>query len=119
MGPEKRFEEKIKHFLDDQGAWYVKFFANRNTRSGIPDLLCCVNGYFVGVEVKAEDGEPTALQIHHCTEIRLSGGFAFIVYPSGFEQFKRFIADLKQETYTRDLPLILKEDKHGKKRQGV
>lgn len=108
MAEEKRYETKIKRFLDEEGAWYVKYFANRNTRSGVPDILACVNGYFVAIEVKAQNGHATALQIHHCTEIRLAGGFAFILYPSGFEEFKKFIEALKRDEFTRDMPLILK-----------
>lgn len=108
MAQEKNFEQKIKRFLDEEGAWYVKYFANRNTKSGIPDILACVNGYFVAIEVKAQNGHASALQIHHCTEIRIAGGFAFILYPSGFEEFKEFIKGLKKDTFNRELPLILK-----------
>lgn len=108
MAQEKNFETKIKRFLDEEGAWYVKYFANRNTRSGVPDILACVNGYFVAIEVKAQNGHATALQIHNCTEIRLAGGFAFILYPSGFEEFKKFIYGLNCDRFSRDIPLILK-----------
>lgn len=108
MAAEKSFENKIKMFLEHEGAWWVKFFANAYTRSGIPDLLCCINGYFVAVEVKAQNGKPSPLQIHHCTKIRMAGGFAFILYPSGFEEFKQFIQALKCDEFSRDKPLILK-----------
>lgn len=108
MGPEKNFENKIKDFLDEQGTWYVKFFANRMTKEGIPDILACINGYFVGIEVKAQNGKPSDLQLYHCEKIRKSGGFAFILYPSGFDNFKKFVRDLKHESFTRDMPLILK-----------
>ena len=108
MAEEKTYENKIKKFLDSEGAWWVKFFANSYTRSGVPDLLCCVNGYFVAVEVKAQNGRPSALQVHNCTEIRVAGGFAFILYPSGFEEFKKFIKGLKKDTFNREMPLILK-----------
>lgn len=86
----------------------MKFFANRMTKSGIPDILACVNGYFVGIEVKSDAGNPTALQLHHVSKIRNAGGFAFVVYPSGFEEFKAFIEELKVETFNRDLPMVLK-----------
>lgn len=108
MGPEKTFENKIKSFIVDQGGWQVKFFANGYTKSGIPDILACINGYFVGIEVKAQNGKPSDLQIHHCEKIRKSGGFAFVLYPSGFEDFKNFVEGLKHESFTRDMPLVLK-----------
>lgn len=108
MGPEKRFETKIKEFLDSEGAYYVKYFANRNTKSGIPDILACVHGYFVAIEVKAQNGTVKALQEHHLTEIRIAGGFSFALYPSGFEEFKHFIYGLNCDRFSREMPLILK-----------
>ena len=108
MGPEKTFETKIKNYLKEQGAWFVKFFANRMTKEGIPDILACLNGYFIGIEVKADNGQPSALQLHHCSEIRKAGGFAFVLYPSGFEEFKGFVSDLKKDTFNTELPMIIK-----------
>lgn len=108
MGPEKTFETKIKNYLKSEGAWFVKFFANRMTKSGIPDILACVNGYFVGIEVKADSGKPSLLQLEKIEEIRKAGGFAFVVYPSGFDKLKAFIQDLKNDTFNADMPYELK-----------
>ena len=65
IAQEKTFENKIKKFLDEQGAWHVKFFANSFTKVGIPDILACINGYFVGIEVKAQNGKPSELQLYN------------------------------------------------------
>ena len=108
MAEEKQFETKIKKFLSDNGSFYVKFFANSMTKKGIPDILACVNGYFVAVEVKAQNGRPSELQIYHCRKIRDAGGFAFILYPSGFDRFKAFIEDLKIDKFNREMEMILK-----------
>lgn len=110
MGPEKRFENKIKTMLDEHGAWYVKYFANRNTRSGIPDILACVNGEFLGIEVKSDSGNPTDLQLHHIEKIRKAGGLAFVVYPSGFDQLTDIVIRLGRGLVVkgRHLPIELK-----------
>lgn len=108
MASEKNFENKVKKFIESEGGWQVKFFANAFTKSGIPDILSCVNGYFVGIEVKAQNGHPSELQLYNCKKIREAGGFAFVLYPSGYEQFKKFVKDLKHETFSIDMPLILK-----------
>ena len=92
---EKQFENKIKKYLEDQGCWYVKYFANSFTKSGIPDLLICCNGYFLSVEVKASNGKPSELQVHHRDMIRKSGGISIILYPDQFEEFKDLILLLK------------------------
>ena len=108
MAQEKNFENKIKHMLKDEGAYFVKFFANGYTKTGVPDILACINGYFVCIEVKAENGHPSDLQIYNIEHIRRAGGFAFIVYPSGYSDLVKFVHDLKCEEFTRDLPMILK-----------
>lgn len=108
MAQEKLFENRIKAYIDDLGGWHVKFFANRMTRSGIPDLLCCVGGHFVAIEVKAQNGRPSELQLYHCRKIREAGGFAFIVYPSGWDRLKTILNQLKQGYFDTDMDLILK-----------
>ena len=87
MAGEKNFENKIKKFLKDRGCWYVKYFANRNTRAGVPDILACVNGRFVAIEVKAENGKPTELQKWNVDKIRECGGVSMIVYPHDWDYF--------------------------------
>lgn len=108
MPAEKTFENKVKKFLESQGAWHVKFFANSFTKSGIPDILACVNGYFVGIEVKAQNGKPSELQLYNIRKICEAGGFAIVLYPSGFEKFKRFITDLNNDTFNKEMEVIFK-----------
>lgn len=94
MTGEKNFENKIKKFLKDRGCWYVKYFANRNTRAGVPDILACVNGHFVAIEVKAENGKPTELQKWNVEQIKKSGGIALILYPADWERFAALINEV-------------------------
>ena len=99
MAQEKTFENKIKKFLDENRCWYIKYFANRMTKSGIPDILACVNGYFVAIEVKAQNGKPSELQLWNVDKIRDAGGIAMILYPNQFEEFKSMIFDLQESDY--------------------
>lgn len=91
MGAEKRFEEKVKTFLKEQNCWVLKTWSNGVQRSGVPDLLICCNGYFLGVELKAENGTPSELQLWNIDEIRKAGGIAIVLYPNQFEEFKQLI----------------------------
>ena len=94
MAEEKNFENKIKKYLEDQGCYFVKYFANRMTKVGVPDILACVNGSFVGIEVKSSTGKPSELQIHNVKKINESGGYAVIVAPEQWELLKMFIGTL-------------------------
>lgn len=94
MAGEKRFENKVKKYLESKGCWYVKFFANKFTRAGVPDLLINHNGHFIAMEVKDVDGRfDDELQPWNIREINKGGGIAGVLIPTeGKERFRRHIA---------------------------
>ena len=93
-GPEKNFENKIKDYLAKNNCYFVKYFANRMTKAGIPDILACVNGYFVAIEVKSENGHPSELQKWNVEQIHGTFGFGVIVRPSDFNDLKMIVTAL-------------------------
>ena len=108
MASEKNFENKIKRYLKDKGCYRVKYHGNYFSENGTPDILACVNGYFLGVEVKAQDGHPSELQLVKVNAIRKAGGFAYVVYPSGWEKLKDIIDGLLIDKFNREEEMILK-----------
>ena len=48
-------------------------------RSGVPDIVCCVSGQFLGIECKAGTNPPTALQVRELENIALANGLALVV----------------------------------------
>ena len=94
MAEEKSFENRIKKWLKDHNCYHVKFFANSRTKIGVPDILASVNGYFVGIEVKSTNGKPSELQLYNIREIRKSGGYAWVVYPSGWETLEKYLLNM-------------------------
>ena len=98
MGAEKNFENKVKDFLKDQGCWFVKYWGGGEfTKAGIPDILCCCNGYFLGIEIKAPRGKPSELQKWNVQKINQCNGFGVILYPDHFDDFKMLIRALKDD----------------------
>ena len=61
---------------------------------GIPDIICCIEGRFVGFEVKNEKGKPTKLQESMIRKITDSGGIAMVV--RSIDKVKVVIEDLIQ-----------------------
>lgn len=47
--------------------------------SGIPDIIVCIDGRFIALEVKTQKGKTTPLQNAVIKKIHSSGGFAFVV----------------------------------------
>jgi Holliday junction resolvase len=97
MTPETKFKNQVKKFLDENNIYHIPYFPTIYTPKGVPDILACVNGKFIGVEVKAENGKPSKLQERHQQLIQKSGGLCYILYPIEFESFKQDILGLKNE----------------------
>ena len=104
MASEKNFENKVKDFLKEQGCWFVKYWGGGEfTKAGVPDILCCCNGHFLGIEVKAPNGKPSALQLHNLKKIDEAGGFAILLYPKDFDTFKLLIQNLNESNLASGL----------------
>ena len=91
MASEKQYENKIRQFLKQKGCWILKTWSNGTQRDGVPDLLVCCKGLFLGIEVKAEKGKPSSLQIWNIEQIRNSGGVAIVLYPDQWDEFTHMI----------------------------
>lgn len=88
---ENNITKRIKDFLKSKDIWHVKYFANAFTSVGIPDILACVKGHFVGIEVKTDKGILSEMQKYQGDKITQSGGSWFCVRPCTFEVFKKDI----------------------------
>lgn len=91
MAEEKTLENRIKKYLTEKGCYWVKYFGCAYTRSGVPDLLCSVNGKFVALECKSSKGKLSELQKHEMKKISNSGGLAYCVSPKNWEEIKQVI----------------------------
>ena len=83
--PETKFIEKLdaqlKHVFG-KGIWLENI--HQVGKSGTPDRLLCINGFFVALEVKTDEGEPSKIQLLKLAKIKRAGGKAYIVTPSNW-----------------------------------
>lgn len=107
MAEEKNFENRVKKWFHSIGiypagyredkmtvqqvGWYLKVWGGGFQKSGIPDILICIDGRFIGCEVKAPDGRPSHLQIQNLKQIDRSGGYGVLLYPDQWQPFQNFI----------------------------
>lgn len=77
-------------------------------------MLCCINGHFVAIEVKAATGKPSELQEWNIQKIKDAKGIGIILYPKDFNKFKNLVQTLKRtdKDYSMlwDLNVILERD---------
>lgn len=72
--PESFEKDDIKKYLKSIGAWFFCPYMAGFGKSGVPDIIVCLNGQFWGIEVKREGKKPTLLQTERMNEIRKHGG---------------------------------------------
>lgn len=82
--PETLFKEKFNARLkeiDKQygNLWWVK--TQQVTIRGTPDILLCVNGTFIAIELKSAEGEASPLQRHNLEQIKRAKGHGLVVFP--------------------------------------
>ena len=79
--PEATVKRKIKAWLTERGIYYCQPIGTGLGASGIPDIICCHDGRFVALEVKApgKRNNTTVLQDKQIMAIHKAGGAAVVV----------------------------------------
>ena len=121
MAAEKQFEEKLKRWLESVGIyalgtpkqdmhippcgyWEKRWGGGKYIKAGMPDMHIVVNCISLEVELKASNGTPSDLQKRNIRQINRSGCFGFVLYPEGFENFKKIVKGVKScECHTAEL----------------
>jgi len=89
--PEKKVKDKVVKILKELGAYYFYPVTGGFGRSGVPDIVCCLAGNFIGIECKANGNKPTALQHKNLGDIQEAGGYAFIVNEDNIDALERVL----------------------------
>lgn len=97
MTPEGKVKKKVTAILKELRAYYFYPVTGGFGRSGVPDIICCLGGKFIGIECKAGGNVPTALQEKNLKEIREAGGFAFVVNEDNIDSLERVLKTMAQE----------------------
>ncbi len=79
MTPEAKTKAQVKRILADSGTYFFMPVSNGMGRHGIPDIIACHNGHFLGIECKAGKGKTTPLQDRELENIRAAGGTALVI----------------------------------------
>jgi Holliday junction resolvase len=77
--PEKIVKLAVVKLLKQYGVYFFFPATHGYGRSGVPDIVCCINGKFLAIECKAGKNEPTALQQREINQIQQAGGMAMVV----------------------------------------
>jgi len=81
MATEQQIQKKITTYLESLEESYVVKVVSA-TKAGVPDILCCVAGSFVGIEVKKPESRNNVskLQDYNLNLIERAGGYSLVAW---------------------------------------
>lgn len=93
--PEAKVKKQVKKILDDIGAYHFFPMSGGFGRSGVPDIIACYKGKFIGIECKAGKNETTLLQKHNIKEIQRNQGLAIVVNEDNIEALLALVKEIE------------------------
>jgi Holliday junction resolvase len=90
--PEKKVKDRVVRTLKQHGVYYFFPATFGMGRSGVPDIICCINGRFLAIECKAGKNTTTALQEAEIEKILDSGGMAIVVNEANVQEVETALA---------------------------
>ena len=99
-------KDKVRLILKSYGdlVYYFMPIGGPFSRIGVPDIVGCIKGKFIGIETKAGKGKPTALQEKNLINIMNTGGVAVLVNEKGIDALRMLLdAGLPDEGMFLDL----------------
>lgn len=91
MTPEKKVKNKVVAVLKKLGAYYFYASTHGYGGSGVPDIVACYKGKFVGIECKANGNLPTALQQKNLRDISINGGVSLVIDETNVDMLEFYI----------------------------
>ena len=89
--PEGKVKAKVKRVLDTHKVYHFSPPGMGLGRAGIPDIIACYDGRFIGIECKAGKNKTTAIQDKNIRAIQASGGIAMVINEDNLEYMREVI----------------------------
>lgn len=113
MADEKRFEEKLKSWLESEGIyalgtpkqdmkvppcgyWEKRWGGGKYVKSGLPDMHIVVRNVSIEIELKSATGTASPLQKQKLSQIADSGCIGFVARPADFPKIQNLIRMVKE-----------------------
>jgi Holliday junction resolvase len=91
MTPEAKVKASVVKLLKKYEVYYFFPATHGFGRSGVPDIICCFDGEFLALEIKAGSNKPTALQEREMQRICEAGGHAYLINEEEVDKLDEWI----------------------------
>ena len=97
MTPEAKVKRKVAAVLKECRAYYFYPATGGYGKSGVPDIVACYHGMFLGIECKAGDKTATPLQQKNLDDISKHGGLALVINENNIDEVRRYLIRIWQD----------------------
>lgn len=87
-------QTKMTDFFNKHEIYYVR--VTKASKAGVPDVLACVSGMFVALELKADKGKQSPLQKYNEEQVKKSRGRHYVVTPQNMKLVQDTLLSLKK-----------------------
>lgn len=98
MTPEGKVKAAVVKVLKQYDAYYFFPATGGYGKSGVPDIIICYKGRFIGIECKAGSNKPTALQLRELEKINTAGGYSMVINEANIADVSPLLALIGQTT---------------------
>ena len=95
MTPEAKVKKEVVKVLKEYDAYYFYPATHGYGRSGVPDIVACVQGNFLGIECKAGKSTATALQQKNLADIAEAGGIALVINENNIDELRSVLIHVR------------------------
>ena len=91
---EQWVKQQVVTMLKDRGAYDFYPVASGYMSIGVPDIVACYKGAFIGIECKAGDNKPSVLQEKNLQHIQDNQGIAMVVNEDTLLSLQNFLNEM-------------------------
>lgn len=99
--PEAKVKSQVVSILKAHGVYYFFSATHGYGKSGVPDITACYKGRYIGIECKAGNNKPTALQDREIVAIHKAGGVAMVINENNINAVREILTRIDNETNAR------------------
>ncbi len=88
---EKWVKAQVVKMLKELDAYYFYPVASGYMRTGVPDIVACYKGRFLGIECKANGNRTTEIQDRNLVAIKKNGGIAVVIDENNLDQLREML----------------------------
>lgn len=99
LTPEKKVKNRVIAILQARAAYYFYPVTGGFGASGVPDIIVCYLGWFIGIECKAGKNTLSALQRQNIARIEKAGGITLVINEDNIHEVSEILDKIEASEY--------------------